>query len=456
MFSRRHLKKLLENEVYPAFLHERDRLDDIDKWARWEHETPISAVAATREHKELSERATTPLGRLIVNSVVQEMYVDGYRRPDAPDNQDAWRYWQANGLDSRQLAVHRTALSFGEAYVQVMPGETTLGEQIPVIRGFSPREMIAFWDDLAWDDWPVFVARFVPAKFGMSEGYNVTIVDDTTKYLFTFGERGQSFEYVTESDHGIGVCPVVRFANDLDLEGRQSGDVEPFVPVLGRIDQTVYDRLLVQRHASWVTKTISGLTMPDDDEVAHRTKLRLSVDDLLIGEDPDTKFGSIPASSLDGIIKATQTDLQMLAAVSQTPAYELSGDLINLSADALVAARVSLQRRIDERRQTFGRSWEQALRLASRVMGDSEAAQAWDAQVRWRDTEGRSLAQAADALGKLAAMLNVPVEMLWERIPGWTQQDVSRAKQLSEDNDVLVNFISELNKDMGAGSGVNS
>jgi hypothetical protein len=46
----------------------------------------------------------------------------------------------------------------------------------------------------------------------------------------------------------------------------------------------------------------------------------------------------------------------------------------------------------------------------------------------------RSLAQAADALGKLAQMLGVPVEMLWEQIPGWTDQDVQRAKDLAKEN----------------------
>jgi hypothetical protein len=41
------------------------------------------------------------------------------------------------------------------------------------------------------------------------------------------------------------------------------------------------------------------------------------------------------------------------------------------------------------------------------------------------------MAQAADALGKLAQMLGVPVEVLWAKIPGFTQQDVDEAKQIN-------------------------
>lgn len=57
---------------------------------------------------------------------------------------------------------------------------------------------------------------------------------------------------------------------------------------------------------------------------------------------------------------------------------------------------------------------------------------AYDMQVRWADTEVRPLSQAADALGKLAAQVGVPLEMLWERIPDWTDGDTERAKQLVE------------------------
>jgi hypothetical protein len=77
-------------------------------------------------------------------------------------------------------------------------------------------------------------------------------------------------------------------------------------------------------------------------------------------------------------------------------------------------------------------------------MGNLDAAQDWNAQVLWKDTEGRSLGQAADALGKLATMLGVPVEMLWERIPGWTQTDVERAKEMVANGDSITQLLTEL------------
>jgi hypothetical protein len=40
------------------------------------------------------------------------------------------------------------------------------------------------------------------------------------------------------------------------------------------------------------------------------------------------------------------------------------------------------------------------------------------------------LAQVADALGKIATMLAVPVEALWSRIPGVTATDIAEWRTL--------------------------
>ena len=60
------------------------------------------------------------------------------------------------------------------------------------------------------------------------------------------------------------------------------------------------------------------------------------------------------------------------------------------------------------------------------------------AEVRWRDTEARSLAATVDALGKLSQMLAVPPQELWERVPGVSQQDVERWKAAAESQDAFA------------------
>lgn len=425
----------------------------IDSWYRGKNETPWMPRHFTEEYQDLQARSVTPWLQLVVTSVAQALYVEGYRRADS-DNAAAWRIWQANGLDARQISVHRASLGYGISYVTVLPGEVN-GGPMPVIRGRSPLSMEAWYDDPAGDEWPVYAIRGEL----LSETPRVTrlwLYDAEAVYTFEVkGERqAQAVEFVTVDEHGAGVCPVIRFCQNLDLDGRSFGEVEPFIPLAARIDQDTFDRLVVQRFGAWIVRTISGMDLDTDDPTlteaenlaaAEAAAKKLRVSDFLVSNDPETKFGSLPASPLDGYIKSRDADIRDLAAVSQTPPHHLLGVVANLSAEALAAAESSLSRKVEERKHAFGESWEQVLRLAAFISGDSEGAKDFEAEVRWRDMESRSLAQTADALGKLATMLGVPVEMLWEKVPGWTQQDVTRAKELAENADPFAGLMNDLN-----------
>jgi hypothetical protein len=67
------------------------------------------------------------------------------------------------------------------------------------------------------------------------------------------------------------------------------------------------------------------------------------------------------------------------------------------------------------------------------------------AQVHWQDGTARSLAQTVDALGKMAALLDVPKQALWGRIPGVNQTDVQEWKELAQQGDALGNLTALLN-----------
>lgn len=429
------LLDLTKHTFWPAYKAEKDRLDRIDRWYRWDHDKPHAPPQATREYRQITNRAQTPFLALVVTAVAQELYVDDHRRADQPSSTTSWQYWQANGLDSRQIAIHRAALAYGLSYATVLPGETWSGDAMPVIRGVSPRRMITFYEDPVEDDWPHYAFRAEPAKVNGDKGYAIRVYDDGNVYYLQSGPDLTKLEYIEFREHRAGVCPVVRFANMLDLEGRADGEVEPFIPIAARIDQTTFDRLVVQRFSSWVVRTISGMSVPEDK--ANAEKMRLAVEDILVAEDADTKFGSLPASDLKGFIEAKDADIRDLCAVSQTPQTQLLGQIANLSAEALAAAEVSLTRKVEERQHGFGESWEQVLRLSAAEMGDEEGAADTQAQVRWRDMRPQSLSQAADALGKLAQQLAVPVEALWERIPNVTQQDVEHFKLLAAQEGAL-------------------
>lgn len=410
----------LVKRLLPQYRDLRNDLDTVDNWYRGQNDRPVMPRQSSREYQQLQDRSATPWLGLVVTSVAQTLYVEGYRRAQETEDATPWTYWQRNGLDGRQMAVHRGALAHGQAFVTVLPGD-----RAPAMRGVSARKMHAVYADPAEDEFPMYALRVDQS----GNDWMLRLYDEEQVYYLSSEAGDNNVRFIESRVHNIGVCPVVRFTNQLDLDGRATGEITPFVPLAARIDQDTFDRLVVQRFGAWVVRYVSGMATPETDEEKRAAQIALKVSDFLMAEDPDTKFGSLDATPLDGYIKSRDADIRDLAAVSQTPPHHLLGQMANLSAEALAAAESSLSRKVEERKHSFGESWEQVLRLAAAVAGD-EGAEDFEAQVKWRDMESRSLAQVADALGKMAQMLEVPVEMLWEKVPGWTQTDVERAKAL--------------------------
>lgn len=435
-FNRKDARAIIADQLRPAFNVEKARLDRIDRWLKHNPEPLRLPRNATQEIRELADLARTPWLGLVVSVLSQAAFVDGYRSPDERENAPGpWRTWNGNDLDSRQVAIHRAAFGYGYAFATVLPGVAPDGSPMSRIRGVSPRRLQAFYLDPAEDDWCAYALQVEPQPRNLEFVY---LYDDEFKWTFTT-EGG--LQYVTHEAHGADRPPIVRYANQLDLEGRADGEVEPFIPLAAKINKTDFDRLLAQHFQSWQVRYATGMAMPDDQEQANAdaaaAKLRIRHEDILIAEDPEAKFGVLPGTPLDGLIAAKRSDVETLAAASQTPTSALTGDLINISSDGLVAARAQLDQKLAERKTSLGRSHAQALRLAAALEGNMDAANDVMARVTWQDTSIRSLSTAADALGKIASMLGVPVQALWSRIPGVTRSDVEDWQKMAAQGDPI-------------------
>lgn len=410
VMSRGTVAELIQDVLDPAYVQNRNDLQKIDCWYRWDPEKIQIPHNADLEHRALRDLSETPWLSLVVTTAAQLLHAELVRTSSGSNTEALWAPWQRNRMPSRQHAIHRAALAYGQSFASVLPGDTGA-----VIRGISPRDIAAVYQDPAEDEYPMYTMRKTT-----SNGKSMyRVLDDEAEYFYS-DENGK-IEYIEHRIHGVGVTPVVRYSNMMDLEGRTPGEVEPFISVAKRINKTSYDRLLVQHFNSWRVRTATGMEQPGDKEEGERLKLLLRQSDILTGEEGVT-FGSLPETSMDGFIHAWESDIEALAAASQTPSHNLTGKMINLSAEALAAAESMLERKAGERKTFFGDSHCQVLRLASHIEGREADAADFNMSMQWADLESRSMAQAADALGKIATMLKVPVEKLWDRIPGVTAE----------------------------------
>lgn len=426
---------------------ERDHLDKIRRYWKAKQRLPgIIPHAAPAEVRAMARIARVPVCDIVVNSLAQSLFLDGFRaevESDAGEQVDAnvgaWSVWQANRMDRWQSGIHRAAVAYGTAYGLVLPSE---GGGTPVMRGASPRKLTALYGEDP--DWPVWaLEKTGPDTFKM--------YDEEAEYFLGFQGRRASFDsrelvLLETREHPLGVCPVVRFLDEVDLDADDevdevdeilSGQVAPLMPLQDQIDLTTFGLLVAQHYSAFRQRYAIGWIAESEAQLIKSAASQLWTFD----ENPDEmKLGEFSETNLKGYIDSREASLRHAATLSQTPVHELIGELVNLSAEALAAAEAGRERKVDERKTGLGESWEQMFWLAGQLTGDEIPD---DSQAVWRDTSARSFAATVDGLGKLVQMLNIPPQALWERVPGATQQDIRRWEALAASGDSFA-MLSEL------------
>ncbi len=410
-----------------------ERLDKIHQYMRGKACNIYVPQAATREYRLLVDQSSTNVLPLVVTAVAQNLFADGYRPAKASKDAAAWEIWQANRMDARQAGLYRAALTYGVSYAMVLPGKPQ-----PVITPYSPRQLTAVYEDPINDEWPVYALATRVAYEDRKPVKRLRLLDETNVYDLSGSADGGTLRLTKSSEHGLSVCPVPRWLNEYgDIDDGAQGEVEPLIPLQDQLRQTTFGLLMAQQYAAFRQRWVTGMAIDEDENGVPREPWNSAVNRVWHAESTDTRFGDFAETSLDGYLASRRATLTIMSAIAQIPpnAFLISESSIsNLSADALAAVESSLQRKVGERKTSFGESDEQMLRLSALANKDSSGWEDTSAQIVWRDTESRSLAQVADALGKMAQMLQVPPRALWERLPGVTKQDLDRWQQIADED----------------------
>lgn len=420
---------------------------------------------ATQEYRKLVDQSRFNILPLLIRSLANNFFIDGYRARRASENAPVWgQVWQPNRLDARQAGWWRSALEYGVSYATVLPGELN-GEKSAAITPWSPRRLTALYADPINDEWAQYFMTVGTSRpqFG-PEGVQivtpVSVYDADYRYdidipsamlatqIFTPGRSGDvvngqitvDASAARVSEHGVGVPPLVRFMDTWgELDDGPEGVIYEMLPAQRQLNQTTFGLGMAELYSAFKQKWVTGLEIQEDENGNPVEPFNVAVDKLLQAESEVTKFGEFGQTDLNGYLSSRDKTLLYVASVRQIPPHTLvvGNAVSNVSAEALAALEAGHQQDIAEHKTSFGESAEQMLRLAGRAIGDDATWRDTSAQVRWRDTTPRSLAQVADALGKLATLLEVPAQALWERIPDVTDQDLESWKAMARESDTF-------------------
>jgi hypothetical protein len=442
--------KLVE-DMFLTLSHDRAEYDLCHDYFEGKQLLPYAPRNATAQIRDLQKRSIANWIPLLVNLPSQMSFVDDYRRRaagklerkggDSAENSNTeWLLWQKNRMDGRQAVIYRSVLTYGHAFVAV----NNLDPKNIKFDILSTRNTVAYFRDPVNDIRPSHVLTIKSYPRSESVPGLAVLWDDVYRWELTYTFDGKFVVKGKPFKHNLEQCPVVRYTCFIDDEGRTRGVVKPAIPLQDRLNQATFSTNVTSDFGAFKVRWAAGLMpsfkkdengdiMLDINGEPIPEPIEVSQAALLLSDDPATKFGQLDETPLDGYIRQEEQAARNFTTLSQFPPLASISNLANLSAEAWAAAEAQFIRWIESLHVSLGESHEELFRLGALASGDTEGANSFGGEVRWRDQTTKTVAVMMDALGKAAQMLDVPRKGLWPLIPGVTNGMLDDWDQLHEE-----------------------
>lgn len=385
--------------------------------------------------------------QVVPDATVERMVPVAFRLNDGSLDSKAWDAWRRNEADVEVGLAFLEALIAGRSFGLVwkpdgINTEITFHDVRQAIVDYVPgkrrqrRAGLLIWRDGDQERASLF---YPDAVF-------LFVRKTDTAYGYAL-DSGAGWMSAGTLPNPLKVVPLVALENRARLRGKPTSEIASVAPLQDSVN-TLWAHLMTAADERAVpARAVLGMDRPTkeildaDGEVIGEEDLpidRFRRDRLLWLEREGASIAEFSAADLTNYTSVIETAVRHIAAQTRTPPSYLTGEMVNISADALVASEAGLVAKVQERQRYFGAALRELMRLEALAAGDPARAEALSmGSVVWRDAQFRSEAQYADALTKYKA-INVPDEALWERMPDTTPEEIERWKSMRNDQAAAI------------------
>lgn len=437
----------------------------LDKYVEGRSPLPEAVVRAkvTRAYRMLMPMADAPWASLVVGSTQDRLEVTGITDTDSAVADAAWGHWQDNSMDMESKVAHNAILTDGRAAALVWKEP---GEDVPKI---------------SLDNMATMVVEHEEGSRRAKDGVRALRmwIDDesgrpfcnlfTRKEIFKFqGPKGMSGGLGTQweprqtmgadgpepwpLENPYDVLPVVEIGINRKLRSGPwpyaRGEFAHCTGLIDRINLLTFLGLVVAFWMGFPLRGVVGERILKDDKGNIIPPFQASAPGLFQLENPNADIKEFAAADRKNL--SVFAELAQLAMITRTPRhyFPMEGGMANLAADAIRASEGALHAKCSDYKPEAGEGWEQVMRLT--CLEADNSALSPRAELQWRDSESRSLAERADAASKLKDVL--PQVAIAELALNVTQ-DQWRRWQAESSGNAIANLINAAAQPTPGGNG---
>lgn len=369
----------------------------------------------------------------VVDAVADKLTLVGFGVEEGEKTvaDEAWALWKANRMDRRAGEVHLEALSNGDGYLTIWRDENNdvqfypqRGNQVTVKYDEENPQWV-LWAAKCWmtDDGRCRLTLYYPDRI---EKYitpkKITGDEMPTKFngYIRYDLDNESWPLPNEWQQ----VPVFHFANNARTGQFGRSELADVIPLQDALNKAVADGLIAQEFLAFPQRYATGLEVDTDPETGQAiAAFKAAIDRLWTSADPNVKFGQFDAADIAKYVNMAESYRTEIARVSRTPLHYIlpSGDWP--SGEALKTAEAPFTAKVLDRQVAFGNVWEDVLRLALKMQGNSSE---FRLTALWKDPAPRSELDFAQ-VAVIKNELGVPKKQLQEEF-GYSPEEVLKFK----------------------------
>lgn len=206
------------------------------------------------------------------------------------------------------------------------------------------------------------------------------------------------------------------------------GEFERHLDTLDRINDGIFERLIIAKYQAFRQRAVTGLPLKDDhgDEIDY-SDVFTADPGALWQMPPGAEMWESQNVDLGPLRMAIKDDLEHLAAVTRTPLHMINPDAASGSAAGAETMREGNTFRIRDRRRRVEGALNRTLSSTLRAMGQEDRARLRGIRTLWEPTEVQSVTSRAAAM-RDASQGGVPFEAAAVDFGGFAPADLPRLR----------------------------